>query len=73
MVYLGTADGQFSPLMADLKAPADIGYDTQRNQVLVPMFMDNAIQIQKLPQLLAAAKTATPPANTTAEAKETAK
>jgi sugar lactone lactonase YvrE len=73
MVYLGTADGQFSPLMADLKSPADIGYDTQRNQVLVPMFMDNAIQIQKLPQLLAAAKNATPPANTTAEAKETAK
>jgi sugar lactone lactonase YvrE len=69
MVYLGTADGQFSPLMADLKSPADIGYDTQRNQVLVPLFMDNAIQIQKVPQLTAAATPATPPANATAEAK----
>jgi hypothetical protein len=69
MVYLGTADGQFSPLMADLKAPADIGYDTQRNQVLVPLFMDNAIQIQKVPQLTAAAKPATAPATETAGAK----
>jgi sugar lactone lactonase YvrE len=69
MVYLGSAEGQFSPLLADLKAPADIGYDTQRNQLLVPLFMDNAIQIQKLPQLTAAATPATPPTKTTAEAK----
>ncbi len=69
MVYLGTADGQFSPLLSDLKAPADIGYDTQRNQVLVPMFMDNAVQIQKVPQVATAAAPATPPATTTAEAK----
>jgi sugar lactone lactonase YvrE len=66
MVYLGTADGQFSPLLADLKAPADIGFDTQRNQVLVPLFTENAIQIQKLPQLTAAATPATPPADATA-------
>jgi hypothetical protein len=69
MVYLGTADGQFSPLIADLKAPADIGYDTQRNQLLVPLFMDNAIEIQKVPQLTAAATPTTSPANATAGAK----
>jgi sugar lactone lactonase YvrE len=69
MVYLESADGQFSPLVADLKSPADIGYDTQRNQVLVPLFMDNAIEIQKVPQLTAAATPAAAPANTTAEAK----
>jgi len=69
MVYLGTPDGQFSPLMADLKSPADIGYDTQRNQVLVPLFMDNAIEIQKVPQLTAAAPPATAPANATATTK----
>jgi len=69
MVYLGAADGTFSPLMADLKSPADIGYDTQRNQVLVPLFMDNAIEIQKLPQLTAAATPAKAPASATAEAK----
>jgi hypothetical protein len=65
-VYLGTADGQFSPLMADLKSPADLGYDNTRGQVLVPLFMDNAIEIQKLPQVSATAKVQAP-ASTTAE------
>lgn len=68
MVYLQTADGQFSPLLSDLKSPADIGYDSKRGQVMVPLFMDNAVQIQKLPQLNATAKTETAPATTTAEA-----
>jgi SMP-30/Gluconolactonase/LRE-like region len=69
MVYLGTADGQFSPLVADLKAPADLGYDAKRGQLLVPLFMDNAVQIQTRPQVSATAKTETPPTNATAEAK----
>jgi hypothetical protein len=70
MIYLQTPDGQFSPLLSDLKSPADIGYDSKRGQVMVPLFMDNGVQIQKLPQLSATAKTepATPPATTTAEA-----
>jgi SMP-30/Gluconolactonase/LRE-like region len=68
-VYLGAADGSFSPLVADLKAPADLGYDSQRNQILVPLFTENAIQIHKVPQLTAAAKPATAPANATAGAK----
>jgi len=68
MVYLGTADGQFSPLISDLKSPADLGYDNVRGQVLVPLFMDNAIEIQKLPQVSATAKVQAP-ASTTAEAK----
>jgi sugar lactone lactonase YvrE len=70
MVYLESADGQFSPLVSDLKAPADLAYDAKRGQVLVPLFMDNAIEIQQVPQLSAIAKAeATPPANATAEAK----
>lgn len=70
-VYVGTPDGQFSPLMADLKAPADLGYDSKRGQVLVPLFTENSIQIQKVPQVAAAAAApATPPTNATAEAKE---
>jgi hypothetical protein len=68
-VFLGTPDGQFSPILADLKAPADIGYDNKRGQVLVPLFTENAIEIQKLPQLSVAAKTETTPVNATAEAK----
>lgn len=69
-VYVGTPDGQFSPLMADLKSPADIGYDSKRGQVLVPLFSENTIQIQKVPQVAAAAAAVTPPTNATAEAKE---
>jgi hypothetical protein len=69
MVYLGTADGQFSPLVADLKSPADLGYDTKRGQLLVPLFMDNAVQIQALPQVSATAQTQAPATNATAEAK----
>jgi hypothetical protein len=70
-VYVGTPDGQFSPLMADLKSPADIGYDSKRGQVLVPLFTENSIQIQKVPQVAAAAAApATPPTNATAEAKD---
>lgn len=68
-VFIGTADGQFSPLVADLKAPADLGYDAQRNQILVPLFTENAIQIHKVPQLTAAATPAAAPANATAGAK----
>jgi sugar lactone lactonase YvrE len=71
MVYLQTPDGQFSPLLADLNAPADIGFDSKRGQVLVPLFKDNSVQIQKLPQLNATAKTETPAANATAEANKT--
>lgn len=56
-VYLGSTDGQFSPLLSDVKAPADIGYDSKRGQVLVPLFTDNAIAIVQVP---AAAATSTP-------------
>jgi len=69
MVYLGTSDGQFSPLVSELKAPADLGYDSKRGQLLVPLFMDNAVQIQTLPQVSATAKTEAPATNATAEAK----
>ncbi|MEY2933070.1 MAG: hypothetical protein RL033_3819 [Pseudomonadota bacterium] len=68
-VFIGTADGQFSPLVSDLKAPADLGYDAQRNQILVPLFTENAIEIHKVPQLVAKAAPATAPANATAGAK----
>jgi hypothetical protein len=68
-VYIGGTDGQFSPLLSDVKAPADIGYDAKRGQVLVPLFTENTVQILKLPPVAAAsAEPATPP-NATAEAK----
>jgi hypothetical protein len=67
-VYIGSTDGQFSPLLSDVKSPADIGYDSKRGQVLVPLFTENSIQIQKLPAV-AAASTEPASANATAEVK----
>jgi hypothetical protein len=64
-VFVGSTDGQFSPLLSDVKAPADIGYDSKRGQVLVPLFTENSIQIQKLPPVAAASAE---PANTNATA-----
>lgn len=68
-VFIGTPDGQFSPLLADLKSPADIGYDSKRGQVMVPLFTENVVQIQKLPQIAATAKAEAPPTDATAGAK----
>jgi len=68
-VFVGTTDGQFSPFLSDVKAPADIGYDSKRGQVLVPLFTENQVEILKLPPAAVAAAPATP-ADATAEAKE---
>lgn len=68
-VFIGTPDTQFSPVLSDVKSPADIGYDGKRGQVLVPLFTENSIQILKLPAAPAAAEAASPP-NATAEVKK---
>jgi SMP-30/gluconolaconase/LRE-like protein len=57
-VYLGKADGTLSPLFADLKSPADIGFDSKRSAVLVPQFLENTVQIYALPATPAEAATA---------------
>lgn len=43
-VYRGKPNGEFTEAFANLKAPADIGLDKKRNRLLVPLFMDNAIE-----------------------------
>lgn len=68
-VYIGGTDGQFSPLLSDVKTPADIGYDSKRGQVLVPLFTENTVEILKLPAVAAASTEAAPASNATAEAK----
>jgi sugar lactone lactonase YvrE len=42
--YRGKPGGNFDVAISDLKAPADIGYDTKRSRVLVPLFQDNAVE-----------------------------
>ncbi len=48
-VYVGTPNGTLSPLVPDLKSPADLGFDTKRGQVLVPSFLENSVVIAQLP------------------------
>jgi sugar lactone lactonase YvrE len=43
-IFRGKPGSDWNLALTDLKAPADIGYDTKRNLVLVPLFMDSAVE-----------------------------
>lgn len=47
-VYKGTLGGTFEPVLTQLKAPADIGFDTKRSRVLVPRFMEDAVEAYEI-------------------------
>ena len=42
-LYLMAADGPYSTLAGGLDAPADLGFDSKRNRVLVPLFKKNGL------------------------------
>jgi hypothetical protein len=48
-IFRGTPGGTFETIIHDVKSPADIGYDTKRNVVLVPLFQADSVVLQKLP------------------------
>jgi sugar lactone lactonase YvrE len=56
-VYRSDGGGPFTAAWAELKSPADIGYDSGRNRLLVPMFLENAIEIQPIAESKNAAPT----------------
>lgn len=43
-VYRGKLGGTFVPVLYGVKSPADIGFDSKRNRVLVPHFTENSIE-----------------------------
>jgi hypothetical protein len=43
-IFRGKPNGEFTEAFANLKSPADIGFDKKRNRLLVPLFMGNAIE-----------------------------
>jgi sugar lactone lactonase YvrE len=43
-IYRGKLGGEFKEAFTDLEAPADIGFDTKRNRVLVPRFQGNIVE-----------------------------
>ena len=47
-VYRIGADGHVSKVLTDVEAPADIGFDATRNQVLVPLFNHDEVRIHPL-------------------------
>jgi sugar lactone lactonase YvrE len=47
-VYRGPKHGPFKPLVERVSAPADIGYDTKRNRLLIPRFNDHIIELRIL-------------------------
>jgi hypothetical protein len=44
-VYRGKLGQKFELLFAGLKGAADIGFDTKRKRLLVPRFMENAVEV----------------------------
>jgi hypothetical protein len=48
-VFKGTPGGTFELAVKDTKSPADIGYDTKRNSVLIPEMQVDSLVIQALP------------------------
>ncbi|MEP7050306.1 MAG: hypothetical protein ABJB12_08145 [Pseudomonadota bacterium] len=47
-VYRGALGGSFEPVLTELKGPADIGFDSKRKRVLVPRFLENAVEVYDL-------------------------
>jgi acetyl esterase/lipase/streptogramin lyase len=50
-IYQIDANGQVSELFSDINAPADIGFDTKRNLVLIPHFEDDRVDARPLPSM----------------------
>lgn len=48
VVYRVERDGMAKVIVKDVPSPADIGYDSRRNRVLIPIFTKNYLVIQSL-------------------------
>ncbi|MGD8320413.1 MAG: hypothetical protein PVJ02_08165 [Gemmatimonadota bacterium] len=47
-VYRVGADGHVAKVVEDVEAPADIGYDSKRNRLLIPLFNASQVRIHDL-------------------------
>jgi hypothetical protein len=43
-VFKGKPGGSWDLVLPGIKAPADIGFDSKRSRILVPLFQDNAVE-----------------------------
>jgi len=44
------AGGKIERLISGVPSPADIGLDTKRQRVLIPVFTQNRVEVWQLPQ-----------------------
>ena len=47
-VFRGTPGGSFAPVIQNVTAPADIGYDSKRQLVVIPHFTENRVSFHPL-------------------------
>ena len=47
-VYRQGTDGMMTTVVSDVQSPADIGYDSQRSRVLIPLMELNALHIEQV-------------------------
>ncbi|MES1176868.1 MAG: hypothetical protein ABUL62_21275 [Myxococcales bacterium] len=47
-IYRGSLGGKFELALGELKGAADIGFDSKRKRVLVPRFLDSAVEVYDL-------------------------
>ena len=50
-VYRGYPDGPFQPVISNLESPADLGYDTRRRRLLIPLLTGHSLAIFELSPL----------------------
>jgi sugar lactone lactonase YvrE len=44
-VYRGKPGGEFQALVTDVKSPADVGFDSKRSRIMIPLFQADEIQV----------------------------
>ena len=47
-VYRGKFGGSFEPMISKVKGPGDLGYDSKRNRLLVPRFLEDRVEVYDL-------------------------
>jgi hypothetical protein len=47
-IYKGKLGGTFEPVVQNVKGPADFGWDSKRNRILLPRFMEDAVEVYEV-------------------------
>ena len=50
VIYQGKTTGPFTVAFSNVKSPGDIGFDSKRSRLLVPLFTENAVEAYDLKQ-----------------------